>query len=399
MRINRKHNVQQQEVVMSQYKFFSMLVMVVLIGSSCSASPTQILTVVPPTQTVTLTATLTATATPTPTTTPTPTVTLTPLPTTVAGGNGNLVMSCMNTQGFYQDGISIYNLASSSFTPISENLTRTKELVVSEKAISVSPSGEFILWRRCNYENMINSFAPSKEACNLFISDSAFSTIEELPQEYSYSSSLVSDTTLFGYEMDDPRDVFSPVVMSLYNIPENKNYSLGKYKSAYPISVYPSPTGEFVALRYSTDKAMPLTTWYTGIVDVTSHKLLETRFTPEEFYGWFSEEEILYFDTALNKFLVYNVTTKDIDRSQEEFGLTSPNKAWLAYPKENNGKWELNLRDLQTGANVVIPNTAGGWYLDWSPNGDHILYTLAKGNETQLMSYDIKGNREAPPKI
>ena len=159
---------------MRQNKIISIFILVGIIGSGCNkfaVQPSQTPNEIPPTTTLTYT----PTATLTPTITPSPTATFTPSPTAIAGGSGNLLLSCTDTSEVKDlDRIFIYELSTDSFKPLNSDTPRPKSMPTnmslrSERILAASPNGQVVVWEKCEFEDRYGY-------CHEYISDSKLST-------------------------------------------------------------------------------------------------------------------------------------------------------------------------------------------------------------------------------
>ncbi len=188
----------------------SILALAALLAGCASNGEASPIPTDPPTAAVspssTATASRTPTRTPVPTATLTPTFTPTPSPTALAGGTGEVIMSCETVGNvvFY------YDLANRSFRQFDER-PQSEELWHSSSVQAVSPDGQRAIWRTCDIVNPVIvhrygvTFIEGSESstCRTFIADISLRGREEYP--YAVPTRWLPDG-LTIYEEDRPSD-------------------------------------------------------------------------------------------------------------------------------------------------------------------------------------------------
>ena len=304
---------------MKQSKIISTLILVGLVGSSCNASTTQsnqTFTEIP--ATITLTPTFTATLTPT--LIPSPTATFTPSPTAVAGGNGDLVLSCVDTGGSKdQDKIFTYEIDTATLKPNAGQFTNNEDFFQFGNVVAASPSGRVIFWRRYN---------------NFLISDSTFST-NKLSEffapdwdHYPNTYQLVSDDYIFFAVILNSFDYIKGeppwgIEYYLHNLRNNETIFLGSQEDGEFYRTYLSPTGRYLAIEYLVGDFFAIDPFYINIIDLQEKRILDLTLHGQK-PEWIANDKLKYIPSNADiYFSVVDIGTGEFSKLRTA-SLSSP---------------------------------------------------------------------------
>lgn len=89
-------------------------------------------------------------------------------------------------------------------------------------------------------------------------------------------------------------------------------------------------------------------------------------------------------DNSIIRRLTYNTTAKDIDP------VWSPDGRMIAFETDRDGRWELYLFDITTGAETrLTDHMASDINAFWTPDSQHIIFQSDRDGEWQIYSVEI----------